>query len=152
MYRSRLLHAVRDTRQGAAQTDFGHGIFELHTVFGFVDGLRRRTDQLYTVFVQNAMTMQIQRTVQCGLTAHGWQNRIRFFLFDDFFHHFPSDRLDIGRIRHLRVGHDRRRIGVHQNHAITLFAQGFTRLRTRVVKLTRLSDDDRPRADDQDAF
>lgn len=67
-------------------------------------------------------------------------------------HHFPVDRLDVCRVGHFRVGHDGRRVGVDQNDAVTLFAQRFTRLGTRVVELTRLADNDRASAEDQDAF
>ena len=71
-----------------------------------------------------------------GSTASG-----RSF-FDDLAHHFPVDRLNVGRVGHLRVGHDGRRVGVDQNDAVALFAQRFTRLGARVVELTRLADND----------
>ncbi len=58
-------------------------------------------------------------------------------------------RLDVGCIGHFRVGHDGRWVRVHQNDAVTLFAQGFTCLRARVVKLTRLTDNNRARTQNQ---
>ena len=72
-------------------------------------------------------------------------------LLDDARDGAPVDRLDINRIGALRVGHDGGRIGVHQNDPITLFFQCFTRLSSRIIELTGLTDNDRPRADDQDA-
>ena len=98
------------------------------------------------------VTFQLQRTVQRGLAAHGRQHGIRALFFDNFTYHFPVNRLDVGRISHFRVGHDGRRVGVHQNNAVALFTQGFTGLRAGVVKLTRLTDNNRARAQNQDTF
>ena len=65
--------------------------------------------------------------------------------------HLGRDRLDIGRVGQLRIGHDRRRVGVHQDDAIALFLQRLARLRAGIIELAGLADDDRPGADDQDA-
>src|SRR5207253_744032 len=53
---------------------------------------------------------------------------------------------------HVRIGHDGGRVGVHQNDAVTLFAQGFTRLGAGVVELAGLADHDRASTENQDAF
>jgi hypothetical protein len=60
------------------------------------------------------------------------------------------ERLDVGRIGHLRVGHDRRRVRVDQHDAVPLLAQRLAGLGAGVVELAGLADDDRPGADDQD--
>ena len=62
------------------------------------------------------------------------------------------DRLDVGPVRRLRVGHDRRRVAVDQNDLEPLGAQRLAGLGPRVVELTGLADDDRTGADDQDTF
>ena len=72
-------------------------------------------------------------------------------LRDDLLDHLPGDRLDVGGVGHLRVGHDRRRIRVDQHDAIAFLAQRLAGLRAGVVELARLADDDRAGADDQDA-
>ena len=64
----------------------------------------------------------------------------------------PVDRLDVGGIGHLRVGHDGGRIGVHQNDPVALLAQRLAGLCAGIVELAGLTDDDRAGADDQDAF
>ena len=64
--------------------------------------------------------------------------------------HRPGDRLDVGDVGQLRVGHDRRRVRVHEDDPVALLAQRLARLRARVVELARLPDDDRAGADDQD--
>jgi hypothetical protein len=47
------------------------------------------------------------------------------------------------------VGHDRRRIGVDQDHFVAFFPQGFARLGARIIKFTGLTDNDRPRSNQQ---
>ena len=77
---------------------------------------------------------------------------MRAFLLNDFGDGLPAYRLDIGGIRHVRIGHDRRRIGIHQDDPVAFLAQGLACLRAGIVELTGLADDDRAGADDQYAF
>ena len=51
-----------------------------------------------------------------------------------------------------RIGHDRGRVRVHEDDAVSLLTQHATGLRARVVELAGLPDDDRPAADQQDRF
>ena len=60
-------------------------------------------------------------------------------------------RLEVGRVGPLGVGHDRGRVRVHEHDAVALAAQRPARLHAGVVELAALSDPDRPGADDQDA-
>src|SRR5258708_13677871 len=60
-------------------------------------------------------------------------------------------RSDVDGVRHLRVGHDGRGVGIDENDAIALFAQRLAGLGAGIVELARLADDDRSRSDDQDA-
>ena len=71
---------------------------------------------------------------------------------NDFFDHAPGHRLDVGRIGHVRIGHDGGRIRIDQNDAITLFAQRLAGLCPGIIEFAGLADDDRAGADDQDAF
>ncbi len=137
---------------GHREADFCHRLAEQQAVFRFIDALQLRADEFDIVFFKNATLCQRLRAVECRLAAHGRQQRVRAFARDDFLHELRRDRLDIGRIRQLRVGHDRRRIAVHQNHPEALSFQRFHRLRAGVIKLARLPDDNRPRADDEDGF
>ncbi len=61
------------------------------------------------------------------------------------------DGLDVGRVGELGVGHDRGRVRVDEDDPQALLLQDAAGLRARVVELARLTDDDRPGADDQDA-
>ncbi len=55
-------------------------------------------------------------------------------------------------VSRLRIGHDRRRIGVNQNDPVALLSQCFAGLCARIIKLAGLTDDNRPGADNQDSF
>ena len=75
---------------------------------------------------------------------------MRALFFDDHRHRIRRHRFDIGPISSFRIGHDGRWIAVDQNNFIPLFLQGLTRLGPRVVKLTRLADNNGAGADDHD--
>ena len=96
--------------------------------------------------------MQVDRRVQRGLAAQGRQDRVGPLLGDDRLDDLPRDRLDVGGVGEVGVGHDRRRVGVDQDDAHALLAQHAARLRARVVELAGLADHDRAGADDQDAL
>ena len=49
----------------------------------------------------------------------------------------------------LRVGHDRRRIGIHEHDLVALFPQRLARLHAGIIKLASLADDDWSRPDEQ---
>ena len=74
------------------------------------------------------------------------------YLGNDLFDHFGSDRLDVGGVGELRVGHDRGRVAVDQHDAVALLAQRLAGLGAGVVELAGLADDDRPGAEDQNTL
>ena len=85
--------------------------------------------------------------IQRGLTAKGWQDCVRLFLHDDGLDYLRGNRLNVCCIGEVGVGHDGRRVRVDQDHTDTLFAKDAARLGARVVKLARLTDNDRAGAD-----
>ena len=141
-----------DSRTRTFQADGLHGLVEAGAIFRLVDGIFGGANHFHAELFQHPIVVQVQGTVQCGLATHGGQQRVRALLLDDLGHGLPGNRLDVGRIRHGRVGHDGGRIGVHQNDPETLFPQRLTRLRTGVVKLTGLADHNRASANNEDAF
>ena len=88
--------------------------------------------------------------VQAGLAAEGRQDGVGPLDGDDLLDDLGRDRLDVGPVGHLGVGHDRGRVRVDQDDLVPLLAERLARLGARVVELARLADDDRPGADDQD--
>ena len=85
-----------------------------------------------------------------GLAAERGQQGVGPLGLDHLGHDLPGQRLDVRAVGHLRVGHDRGRIGVDQHDLVPLLAQGLARLGARVVELAGLPDDDRPGTDQQD--
>src|SRR6185369_5258298 len=152
LHLQRLHQRMRELGARALQADLRHRVLELLAVLGLVDRLLLRADHLDAEAVEHAFACEVERAVERGLPAHRGQERIRALLLDDARDHLPGDRLDVGDIGHLRVGHDRGGVGVHQDHAVALVAQGLARLRAGVVELAALADHDRAGADDEDGF
>ena len=95
---------------------------------------------------------EIERAIEGRLAPHRWKERVGTLGRKDFLQHLPGDRLDIGRVGELRIRHDGGRIGIDEDDPVALFLQRLARLGARVIELTGLADDDRPRADDQYRF
>ncbi|MNU91376.1 hypothetical protein D3C71_812600 [compost metagenome] len=148
----RLFHVVGDAGARALQANALHGDVEATTIFRLVDGIGGGTYHLHTELRQHAVLLQIQRAVERGLATHGGQHGIRALFLDDLAHHFPGDGLDVGGVRHLGVGHDGGRVGVHQDDAVSLLAQSLAGLGAGVVEFAGLTDDDGAGAEDQDAL
>ena len=86
-----------------------------------------------------------------GLAADGGEQRVGPFLRDDLFEICAAERLDVGAVGQLRIGHDGRRIGIDQDDFEAIGAQGLGGLGAGVIELAGLADDDGAGADDQDA-
>ena len=72
------------------------------------------------------------------------------FNANNFFQIFARQRLDVSAVGDLRIGHDGGRVGIGQHHLESLGLERLASLRPGVIKLRRLANDDRARADDQD--
>ena len=72
--------------------------------------------------------MQVHGRVEAGLPAEGGQQGVGPFLLDDLGDDFPGDRLDVGAVGRLRVGHDGGGVGVDQDDRVAFFAQGLAGL------------------------
>ncbi len=92
--------------------------------------------------------MEFRRKIQPRLPAKVGQEGIGLLGGDNFRNNLGVERFDIGRIRHTGIRHDGRRIGIHQDDFIPQGAQCLAGLRTGVVKLTGLSNNDGAGADD----
>ena len=150
--RACLVHVMHRERFGARETNLVHRLFEQITVFRHLNRLDRGANQLDAVAFQHAVFGKVKRAVERRLPAHRRQNRVRPFLGNNLFHRLPLNRLDIGCVRHLRVGHNRRRVGIDENDAEALVAQRLARLRAGIIELAGLADHNRASANNQDGF
>ena len=146
-----LLERLRDVRAGDLGSGLDHEVLEELAVFALADGIDLRADELDAVLLEDARVVQGDRRVQRGLAAQRRQHRIGPLLDDDRLDDLGRDRLDVRRVGEVGVGHDRGRIGVHEDDPHALGSQHPAGLRARVVELGRLSDDDRTGSDDEDA-
>ena len=147
---ARLFQRVGDARARGFQPDLVHRVAEPLAVLGFVDRVGLGPDHLDAVFGEHAHFIELERAVQRGLPAHCRQQRIGAFLGNDLGDDIGRDRLDIGGVGKLRIGHDRRGVGVDEDDAVALLLQRLDRLGAGIVELAGLADDDRSGADDED--
>ena len=143
---------VGDAALWHLEADFDHRLLELLAVFGSGNRLCVRTDQLGRAgHADETAFVQCHRQIERSLPAEGRQHCIRLLPLDDRREHVGRQRLDVGAVSEVRVGHDGRRVRVRKNHAIALCAQHAARLRARVVELAGLTNDDWAGADHEDA-
>ena len=150
--REAVVHRVADRAAGHLAAEVLDDLLEDLAVLAAVDRLDRGADQLHAVLLQDAGRVERHRGVERGLAAQRREQRVGPLLLDHLLDELRGDRLDVGRVGELRVGHDRGRVGVDQDHADALGHQHPAGLGAGVVELAGLADDDRPRADDQDGL
>ena len=141
-------------RARAFDADLPHRIAEELAVFRLADHVGSGAEELDVPRRQIPAVRQGERHVQRNLTPHGRQDGeglARMFaqlLLDDGADGRRRHGLDVGRVGGLRVGHDRRRVGVDQDHPDSVLAKRLAGLRARIVELAGLTDDDRSGSQD----
>ena len=145
-----LAEGLDGDRPGDPQARLDHRGAELLAVLGAADRGGVGADQLDPEAVEGPVLEQGHRQVQRGLAAERRQQRVGALLFDDLGDRAGQQRLDVGRGGELRVGHDRRRVGVDQDDLEALLEQHLAGLDAGIVELGGLADHDRPGADQQD--
>ena len=110
----------------------------------------RGAEQLDAEPFEHARLLELDREVEGGLAAEGGDQRVGPLAFEDRGDRLQGQWLDIAAVGETGVGHDRRRVGVHQHDPAALLAQRLDPLDTRVVELAGLTDPDRPGAEDAD--
>ncbi len=145
-----------ELRARGRKPDLGHRLAEEQAILGLVDGMGLGADHLDIELFERAVAEELERGVERGLPAHGWQKRhalarmSRALALDDLGDDFRRDRLDIGRVGQIRVCHDRRRIGIDQDDPVSLGLESLARLRAGIVEFAGLADHDRASPYDED--
>ena len=142
-----VAHAARIAAARQVEADAPHRLFEQIAVFGFFDRIDFGADHLDAVAFEYAFLGEIDGEVERRLAAQSRQDCVGTFLGDDFFNDVGGNWLDVGAIGKSRIGHDRRRIGIDEDHPVTLFFQSLQSLCAGVVELASLTDDNRSGAD-----
>ena len=127
-------------------------LLEQFAILTTVNGLERGADEFDIVFLEDSSLAERDRGVQRGLAAQCRQQGVGAFLGDDLLKDRGGDRLDVGGIGHLRIGHNGRRVGVDEDDPDAFFAQHAARLGAGIVEFCGLPDDNRAGADDHDGF
>ena len=128
-------------------TEFLAQLLEQLPVLGTLDAVTLGTKQLRSALAQHTFFIQLHCEIESGLSADSRQNGIRSLVPDYPGEIFQGERFHINLVRHRRISHYRRRIGIAQYHFITLFSKRYACLGTGVVELCCLSDHDWPRPD-----
>ena len=146
----RVLHVVRGAGLRHVEADLEHRVLEALAVLALVDGVGVGADHLHVVLVEHAGLEERHRGVERGLAAEGGQQGVGLLADDDFLHDLRRDRLDVGPVGELRIGHDGGRIGVHQDDLVAFLAQRLAGLDAGIIEFTALADDDGTGTDDED--
>ena len=93
---------------------------------------------------------ELHGEVERRLPTERRQEGVGTFALDDRGQHVGVERLDVGPVCEVGVGHDRGGIGVGEHDRVALGPQHPARLGARVVELARLADHDGTRADHED--
>ena len=80
---ARLGEGARETALRHVEADRPHRVLEELAVFGDLDRLDRRADQLDAVLLEDAGLGQVDREVERGLAADGRQQGVRALALDD---------------------------------------------------------------------
>ncbi len=151
------LERLLDFRSGADRDRPGnrlpegrHALAELLAVLGGVDGLEWGAHDIDIVLLQDATLREVGGHVEPGLATEPRDDPVRILPRDDLGDGLGGDRLDVDCIRHLRIGHDRRGVRVHQDDADALLLERSAGLGPGVIELGCLSDADGAAADEED--
>src|SRR5690625_7166951 len=116
---------------------------EFRSVLCHPDRARIGPDQLDAMTLQYPTIVELERYVQGCLAPHCWEERIWALPLYDPLDPLGRDRLDIGPIRQVGIGHDRRRITIDEYDPVSLLTECAHRLSTRIVELTALRSEER---------
>ena len=144
-----LLDRMDDAGARSVDAEALHRGLEHLAVLAALDGVEIDADHLHAVLLEDALLGELHGEVEACLAAEIGKNRVGALLFDDLLETGFVQRLNVGRIGHHRVGHDGGGVGVHQNHLVAASPERLARLSAGIVEFTSLTNDNRPRSDDQ---
>ena len=151
-HRDALFHRIGDVGRHDGLADLLHGLFEQLPVLRPVDRVDVRADQFYPPLIEKSFLRELASDREARLSAEGGEQAVRPLLFDDALYGFERERFEIDLVRERFIRHDGRGVGVAKDDVHARVFEHAARLRARIVEFRRLSDDDRPRTDDEYFF
>ena len=144
-----VFHGLCYLRRGHRLSDAHQQVSEQLAVLGVAYSLKRSAEQSHIVLVQDAGVGKLHCEVEAGLTSERRQQPVGALLVNDPVQYLDGQGLDVDDIGDVLIGHDRRRVRVHEDGSDAFLSQRLARLRACVVELRSLANDDRPRADNK---
>jgi hypothetical protein len=142
-----FFEGVRVARDRKREADLLHGVPELVAVLRLHDRVELGTDQRHLEAIEYAGLGELDGEVETRLPSDRREQGVGPLRLDDLRNRLGRHRLDVGAIRHIRIGHDGRRVRVQQHDPVAFLPKGLAGLGSRVVELAGLSDHDRSGAD-----
>ena len=147
-----LVQAICDLGGNGRLTDGLAKLLEKLAVLGALNALTAGTEKLHMALAKHTLLFQLHRKVQARLSADAGNDGVGTLIAQDLCDILQRQRLHIHLVRNGGIGHDGSGVGVDKHYLVALFLERQTRLRARVVKLCRLSDNNGTRADDENFF
>ena len=140
---------VRYARVRHVETDLDHNLLENQTVLPAFDRVGLGPDQARAKPLQLAAAVQIHRGIERRLAPERREDRIRLLPFDNLGDDLRRDRLDVGPVGELGIGHDGGRVRVDEDDLVSLLPQRLAGLHPGVVEFAALADDNGARANNE---
>lgn len=147
-----LFHRIGNIGRHAGLMDFFHRLLEQFPVLRTIDGIQLRTDELDAVTSEESRFCQFAAHRQPRLTAEGSQKTVGLFFDNNSFETLFRERFKINLVRESVIRHDRRGVGVTEHYVYAFAFEYAAGLRTRIVELCGLSDDDGSGTDNENFF
>ena len=136
-----FIYSFEEGYNSASQTYFGVGLYNYSYVLHDSYFLQAVKNTFLLVIITVPLSTGIALLISVGLSS--------IKPLRNLFQTIYVQRLDVGHIRHLRVGHDSGRVGIYQYNLVAETPQGFAGLSPGIIELTGLADDDRAGTNNQ---
>ena len=151
-HRDTFFNSIGNIRGQYRLTQFLTQFLKEFSVLRLLNTAAFGAQQLHPTFLQHTLFFQLHSQIKAGLAANAGQNSVRSLIANDFGDIFQRQRLHIHFVRDGGISHNGGRVRVAQYHLIAILLQRQTSLRTGIIKLGRLPNDDGARTDNQYLF
>ena len=129
-----LRHTVGGTAAYGLDTYLVQALDKKLTILGVNDSLHRCAEHLYAVALEDAVTVQLDATIQRRLPAEGQQDTVGTLFLNNLGHKIWRHGQEVDFVGKALGGLHSGYIGIDQNSGYALFLHGLERLRSRIIK------------------